>query len=858
MLLINAGSAKAQWITVTMGGNGVSGYNSDGRGGYLTEINSPHDVCTDAANNIYFTDMGNGLVRKISARNGVVTTIAGGGTSTADGVPAITAAITPTYMCIDGTGNLYITTGNKIRTINTSTGIITTLAGTGAAGYTGDAGAAVSATLRGPTGICIDGANNLYIVDSGNNCVRKVTASTGIISTIAGTGTGGYTGDSGPATAATLHEPTVICVNAAGDVYVADQCYLYTTLFEGMFIRKISASTGIITTVAGNNTFSLTNLFDVPANEAYLGHITGMCCDGGGSIYCCEISCSGRKIDFTTDSVYAVFGNFEIESYGDGINSLLAYMNFPYGICMDATGNLLVADKLNNRIRKVMPLTHTPTFAYRNGQYIYPCTAIPVNINTQLAIANIDSAETETWTVVVPPTQGTLSGFPFSMLSKGTDSLSTPTGLSYTSESGYTGLDSFMVKVSNGVTADIMTIYVTVGTTSIVSITMPTSVCTGADIALAATASGGTWSVTNANTYIYAGNLYGYNNGLDTIIYNAPGVCATTQVITVNVSPDAGLVSGSSLVCIGAVTTLTDGVSGGRWSISDVIATIDSITGVVSGLYTGTATVIYTVSNSLCTSTSPYTITVGTPAGSISGSINVCTGAILPYNETLAGGTWSAANSNATITGTGTSITLSGVTAGVDTVFYAVTNGCGTDIASQVITINPIPDAGIISGASTVYAGGSTTLSSTVSGGAWYTSNAAISTVTSGTGVVTGVAAGVDSIIYTVTVAGCSASKNYSFTVLADATAIANIAPSNISTLSIMPNPAKTQCAIAVTATQNEAVTITITNIVGEKIAEVTGNTNQPINVALHTAAGIYLINATTAHGSKTGRLVVE
>ena len=765
--LFVSSESSAQRITVTPAGNGISGVSAAGMAGYLTNVSSPHDVCLDGSGNIYYTDQGMGLVRMIAAGTGLVSTIAGGGSSTSDGITATSALISPRYMCMSATGNLYITTGNKVRMINLATGIISTVAGTGAGGYSGDGGAATAATMNGLGGVCIDGSGNIFVVDSGNNCVRKINTA-GNISTYAGTGAGSYTGDGGPATAATLHWPTVICVNAAGDVYVADQLYLYTTSSQGMFVRKISASTGIITTVAGTNTFLGDNLFGLPSLSTYLGHITGMCCDGTGSVYCHEISCSCRRIDMTTDSVYAEAGNFEIESYGDGINSLLAYMNNPYGICVDASGNLYAADEYNNRVRKMIKLTHNPTFAYGRGQYIYPCTGTVQPFNVQAAMVVLDSAQTETWTVLTAPVHGSLSGFPFTMLSKGTDSLTTPSGLSYTPSGTYMGLDSFVISVSNGSMSDVMTIYVSVVASSPMSVLTAASVCTGASTPLIATAAGGTWSVTNSNTYIYSGNIIGYNNGLDTMIYSASGVCSATGVITVNVSPSAGLVTGISTLCVGSVATLTDGISGGVWSTSSPTITIDSLTGVVTGVSNGTASVLYTVSNGICTSNSPTTMNVGIPTGEITGTTSrICTGATTTYWETLSGGTWSISNGDASYTSTGTTAYVAGMVPGMDTLTYSFTNVCGTNSITNVITVNPIPAAGSVSGTASVCVGSIADITATVAGGTWSSvfSLVSLDSSTGSTGVFTGAAAGVDTVVYTVTVAGCSAKAKTVITV---------------------------------------------------------------------------------------------
>jgi streptogramin lyase len=223
LIMISGNSiVNAQRILVTIAGTGATGFSGDGGAAKYATLNEPHDVCMDAAQNIYFVDMGNFRIRKVSARTGVVTTVAGGGASAADGVAATDAGISPNYMCIDAAGNLLITDGSRIRKIDAATGIITTVAGTTTPGFSGDGGAAVSAHLSGPRGICIDAAGNIYIVDNGNYRIRKVTAATGVITTIGGSGTPGYSGDGGAALAATITDAYAIGVNTAGDVFFSD------------------------------------------------------------------------------------------------------------------------------------------------------------------------------------------------------------------------------------------------------------------------------------------------------------------------------------------------------------------------------------------------------------------------------------------------------------------------------------------------------------------------------------------------------------------------------------------------------------------------------------------------------------
>jgi sugar lactone lactonase YvrE len=209
-------------------------------------------VAIDGAGNLYFADPSSNVIRKVAAATGIITTVAGNGTFgySGDGGLATNAQFNgPSSAAVDGAGNLYIADwfNAVIRKVTAATGIITTVAGNGTLGYSGDGGPATSAELSTLVGVVLDDLGDLYIADSNNAVIRKVAARTGIITTVAGNGTPGFSGDGGPATSAELSELCYggpVAVDGFGTLYIAD-C-------GNNRVRKVPAGTGVITTVAGN------------------------------------------------------------------------------------------------------------------------------------------------------------------------------------------------------------------------------------------------------------------------------------------------------------------------------------------------------------------------------------------------------------------------------------------------------------------------------------------------------------------------------------------------------------------------------------------------------------------------------
>lgn len=342
-------------IITTVAGNGAAGYNGDGGLATSTSLYLPYGVYADASGNLFIADTYNHRVRKVSPA-GIISTIAGTGVASynGDGIAATTAALQyPMDLLMDGSGNLIIADANdrRIRKINTS-GMISTMAGNGVAGYSGDGGAATSAALSFPTGIAMDGSGNLYIADTNNNRIRKVNTS-GIITTCAGTGVAGYNGSGIAATSASLYNPWGVAADSVGQLYIPDR---YNHL-----VRKVD-TTGKIFDVAGNGSANYGGDGGL-ATGASLYNPYGVTTDGSGNIYIADFNNYRiRKVD-TTGKISTVAGNGIYGFSGDGGLATSASIGNVYRIAVDAAGNLYLADYAMNRVRKVDASGHISTVA---------------------------------------------------------------------------------------------------------------------------------------------------------------------------------------------------------------------------------------------------------------------------------------------------------------------------------------------------------------------------------------------------------------------------------------------------------------------------------------------------------------
>ena len=332
-------------VITTVAGNGQHSFNvGDGGAATNASLYYPQGICLDGAGNIFIADYENMRIRKV-ATNGIIRTVAGNGTASYSGNPSDGNAATSVSLnylysvAVDSSNNLFIadTYHHRIRKVNTS-GIISTVAGNGTAGYAGDGGAATSANLNNPVGVAVDAARNLYIVDSVNHCVRKV-GTNNIITTLVGNGTNGFAGDGGLAVNANLSRPQNTTVDNLGILLIADA--------GNNRIRQVGTN-GIITTVAGrvlNDGDSATN--------ATLNFVAGVAFDAVGNMYIADTYNNRiRKVD-TNGIISTVAGNGVPTYSGDGVAATNASLFNPYGLALDSPGNLFIADSRNSRVREV-------------------------------------------------------------------------------------------------------------------------------------------------------------------------------------------------------------------------------------------------------------------------------------------------------------------------------------------------------------------------------------------------------------------------------------------------------------------------------------------------------------------------
>jgi hypothetical protein len=764
-----------------------------------------------------------------SAQN--ITTIAGTGVAgfSGDGGAATAGRIyDPHDMCMDGGGNIYFAdwSNNRVRKISAS-GIITTIAGTGGFGFAGDGGPATAALLNRPYGITVDHSGNVYFSDEFNHRIRKISAA-GTISTVAGTGITGYSGDGGMATAAQIWVPLYMGVDVADNIYFADN--------QNHRIRKVTPA-GIISTVAGSGLAGYMG-DGGPATAARLNFPGDMVFDPAGNMYFCDgINHCVRKVN--PSGIISTIAGIGLAGFtGDGGPATAARLNEAQCVALDNAGNIYVSDYQNNRIRKINTSGIISTVV-GTGLPLYNGDGIPAttaNIDHPVGVW-VDAANTlyladqyNQRIRKLGPNFPTFTAGAVGSLALCVDESPTPiNSLLAVSDldAGQTLTWSIVTAPSHGT---LVASYSASSTGGVVTPTgttyMPVAGYTGSDI---------------FKVQVYDGTAY------DTITIN----------VSVSSLPGAGVISGAGSVCVGSSVTLTASAGGGVWSYVTGAAIVSS--GVVTGLVPGIDTAVYTVTNTCGSATAkkPVTVLPLPDAGVISGIDSVCVGNSITLSETESGGIWSHyVTGVATVGGTGI---VTGVAAGIDTIAYSVTNACGTASVIHRVKVLPLPNAGIISGIDSVCPGAIITLSETATGGIWSHAVTGVTTIST-TGIVSGMTTGIDTIVYTVTNSCGTAIAQYIVKVLSvnycHSLAVEGVAASS-DECTIYPNPSNGKFTVLVSSPVSKDVMVTITDIAGRRLQEFIVNTNVPAEFSTAMSPGVYFLNVVSGEGIISKKIIL-
>jgi sugar lactone lactonase YvrE len=313
-----------------------------------TKLENPSGIAVDKNGNIYIAERRANRIRKVDQK-GLITTLVGTGNRgyNGDGIRSSTADIAvPETLLIDGTGSLIFCdrSNSRVRKVDLESGMITTIAGTGKAGFSGDGGPATTAEISFPYGLAVDASDNLYIADTDNHCIRKVNAKSGIITTVAGTGAQGFSGDGGPAAKATFYRPHVVTIDPEGSLIIGDSF--------NQRIRRVDTKTGVIQTIAGTGEQRHAGDGGLAMDASFV-FFGALLFDSDGDLYMSGGDHRIRKISATTQQISTIAGTGNPGNNGYGSIAPEFQFNGPYGMTMDENSSLYVVDSGNGRVVKI-------------------------------------------------------------------------------------------------------------------------------------------------------------------------------------------------------------------------------------------------------------------------------------------------------------------------------------------------------------------------------------------------------------------------------------------------------------------------------------------------------------------------
>lgn len=543
LLFVFGFSAHSQTITTIAGHYGIATVVDSGAA-TAGALRNPLGIALDHFGNVFIVESGANRVKKITP-SGMILPYAGSGVATTtscppvtDSVPALSFNVCMASDVVIFNDMMYLCDRYVIRTINMSSPehIISNYAGGwSSSACSGDGGPATAAGIL-TDAIATDTKGNIYTACL-DYYTRRIDAATHTIHAFGGIYGGTYSGDGGPATNAGIGPPSSIVVAEDGSVMIAHGVSTFS------YLRRVDTA-GIIHTVAGNGVYGYSG-DGGPATAAAITVVNGMAFDGAGNLLFCDRDNHRiRKID-GAGIITTVAGTGGGLYSGDGGPATAAQIGNPYDLAIDDTGNIYFTDPGSRVVRKVSSGNHIPVVAGDMAHVNEVCAGSVLDLGSITGVTDADAGQVLTWQVLHGPVHGVLSGFSTTVTAG--SGVATPVGVSYTPAAGYSGPDSFRVKVHDGTSAVRFTVYISVPAPAHAGvISGADSLCPGDSVLFADTAAGGVWSSSNTAVASVNGSgmVYGLGAGSTTISYTVAGVCDTAvATYTVGVRTASGCIS---------------------------------------------------------------------------------------------------------------------------------------------------------------------------------------------------------------------------------------------------------------------------------------------------------------------------